>query len=437
MSASLHRFIQRLIKVEPRELPAAALSFLFAFTLMASYYVLRPVRDAMSSDWSDVELSWLWTLNFFVSAGAVMLYGTIVSRVEPKKLVAGVYGFFAASFLLFFLATRWLDDTALIDKSFYVWVSFFALFHISVFWSFMSDIFTRSQSRRLFGLFGAGAGIGAVAGPSLPIVLGQALGVYPLLLIAALMLLPILPMIYFLDKTRSAPASVETSVPRDAGDHSVGADFIAGFADFLSHRFLLGIGLFILLYTMMSSFVYFELKNLLAEYDRATRAQYWGVMDLIVNTLAILTALLATGRLATRCGLAITLSLVPAILVFGWLAVALAPGLLILVALQIVRRAGNYAITRPGREMLFTAVRRETRFRTKPIIDIVVYRGGDVAAGWSYTALAQGVGLGLGAIALVAALIALLWALVAVFLGLSYERSGTTIKAGNATLPET
>ncbi|MDH3468031.1 MAG: MFS transporter, partial [Gammaproteobacteria bacterium] len=386
------------------------MSFLFVFMLMAAYYVLRPVRDAMSSDWTDAELSWLWTLNFFISAGAVLLYGFAVSRINLKQLVPGIYIFFASSFLLFYLATRWFEDTGLIDKAFYVWVSFFALFHISVFWSFMSDIYSSSQSKRLFGLFGAGASIGAVLGPSIPVFLGDILGVYNLLLIAALMLLLLVPIIFFLDKTESVtqPYTVTDTVPIK----SIGGDFYDGFIDFLNHRFLLGIGLFILLYTMMSTFVYFELKNVMVEYDRAARSQYWGMMDLAVNSLAILTALFATSRLATKFGLAVTLALVPVILVFGWIAVAVAPGLALLIGLQITRRAGNYAITRPGREMLFTGVPRKTRFKTKPVIDIVVYRGGDVLAGWTYTGLAQGVGLGLGAIAMVAALIALFWALV-------------------------
>ena len=423
MPAALHSLVNKLLKVKRDEIPAAIMSFLFVFTLMAAYYVLRPVRDAMSSDWSDAELSWLWTLNFFISAGAVLLYGLVVSRVELRKLVPGIYIFFAASFLFFYLATHWFENTILIDKSFYVWVSFFALFHVSVFWSFMSDIYSSGQSRRLFGLFGAGASIGAVLGPSIPVLLGDRLGVYNLLLIAAFMLLLIVPLIFYLDKTRSR-------IPGDTHNNSdpttlatIGGEFFDGFIDLVSHRFLLGIGLFIVLYTMMSSFVYFELKNVMVEYDRATRAQYWGMMDLIVNTLAIFTALFATSRLATKFGLAVTLALVPVILVFGWIAVAVAPGLALLVGLQITRRAGNYAITRPGREMLFTGVERETRFKTKPVIDIVVYRGGDVLAGWTYTALAQGVGLGLGAIAVVAALLACLWALVAVFLGNSYEKN--------------
>ena len=413
--------LYKLIKVESREIPSAAVSFLFAFTLMASYYLLRPVRDAMSSDWSDAELSWLWTLNFFISTAAVLVYGWVVSRVPLKRLVPGIYLFFALSFVLFYAAAGWLPDTGLIDKAFYVWVSFFALFHISVFWSFTSDIYTRAQAKRLFGLFGAGASIGAIAGPALTVSLVDSVGVYNLLLIAAMMLVVLLPMIFFLERSRVATAG--QGQPRSDPLASIGGNLLGGFQDFISHRFLLGIGLFILLYTLMSTFVYFELKNAMVDYDRAARSQYWGIMDLAVNTLAILTALFATGRLATRWGLAVTLALVPVIMVFGWLAVAVAPGLMALIGLQIVRRAGNYAITKPGREMLFTGVERDTRFKTKPVIDIVVYRGGDVAAGWTYTALAQGVGLGLGAIALAAAAIAVGWALVGVFLGNRHERA--------------
>ena len=415
----LQQTVSKLLKIERAEFAPALLSFLFVFTLMASYYVLRPVRDAMASDWSDAELSWLWTLNFFISGGAVLLYGWIASRVSLQKLVPGVYLFFAASFGLFYLATQSFDDTGLIDKSFYVWVSFFALFHVSVFWSFMSDLYSSAQSKRLFGLFGAGASIGAVSGPLIPVFLGTRIGVYNLLLIAALMLLFIIPIIFFLERQRQTPAT--TGNPASKSAQVIGGDFFDGFVDLLCHRFLLGIALFLLLYTMMSSFVYFELKNVMVEYDRATRAQYWGMMDLAVNSLSILTAVFVTSRLATRFGLAITLALVPLLLVCGWLAVAIAPGLLLLIGLQIVRRAGNYAITRPAREMLFTSVTPSTRFKTKPVIDIVVYRGGDVLAGWTYTGLAQGIGLGLGAIAMVAAVLALIWTLVAIFLGVSYE----------------
>ncbi len=435
MPEFLQQIISRLFKIERDEIAAALLSFLFVFMLMAAYYVLRPVRDAMASDWSDVELSWLWTLNFFISAAAVLLYGWVVSRITLKRLVPAVYIFFAVSFCLFYLATQSLDDTRLIDQSFYVWVSFFALFHISVFWSFMSDLYNSAQSKRLFGLFGAGASIGAVTGPLLPVLLGKSIGVYNLLLIAALILLLIVPIIFLLERFRQTRASETKETGKSV--KVIGGEFFDGFIDLFCNRFLLAIAVFLLLYTMMSSFVYFELKNVMVDYDRATRSQYWGLMDLVVNTLSILTAVFVTNRLATRFGLAVTLALVPLLMVCGWLAVAIAPGLLLLVGLQIIRRAGNYAITRPGREMLFTRVAAATRFKTKPVIDIVVYRGGDVLAGWTYTALAQGIGLGLGAIAMVAALMALAWTLIAIFLGVSYENHQNRVPDPGARLSET
>ena len=418
MNQGIARLARALLRVETREIRIVALSFSFILTLMAAYYLLRPVRDAMASDWSDAELSFLWTLNFFLSAGAVLLYGGAVSRLYLRRLVPTIYACFALSFLAFYLATQVLTDTRLLDQAFYVWVSFFALFHVSVFWSFMTGVYSREQSKRLFGLIGTGASIGAVIGPTIPVLFSELLGVYPLLLIAALLLFAVLPLIFIIQRNGPAPQASAADAPA-----SIGGSFIDGFVDLIGHRFLLGVGLFILLYTMMSTFVYFELKNVMAEFDRATRAQYWGLMDLIVNTLAILTALFATGRIASRLGIAVTLALVPALMIVGWLLVALAPGVGALIALQIIRRAGNYAVTRPGREMLFTAVSPATRFKTKPVLDIVVYRGGDVFASWIYTGLAQGIGLGLGAIALIAAALAAAWMLLGIYLGGYHERA--------------
>jgi len=138
--------IRATTKIEPNELKATVLSFLFVFTLMAAYFILRPVRDALSSDWTDAELSWLWTSTFFISLVAVSVYGAVISRVRFKNLVPGVYGFFSLSFFIFFFGSTFVDDPVYIDKSFYVWLSVFSLFHVSVFWSFMSDLFSRNQA---------------------------------------------------------------------------------------------------------------------------------------------------------------------------------------------------------------------------------------------------------------------------------------------------
>lgn len=413
--------INRLLKVEAHETRAAFTSFIFMFTLMVAYYTLRPVRDAMASDWSDAELSWLWTSTFVISLVAVSVYGSAVSGIKFRRLVPAVYGFFALSFLAFYLGTRTAHNPVYIDKAFYVWLSVFSLFHVSVFWSFMADTFSKDQGKRLFGIIASGASIGAVAGPVLPVFFSATLGVYNLMLLAAVLLLLIIPLIAYLEKLKHEDLARGNVLPAQPSRDTIGGNPFSGFVDFISSRHLLGIGLFILLYTAMSTFVYFELKNMLAGFDRATRSQYWGMMDLIVNSLAVITAMFATSRLATRFGLAVTLSIVPVVIILGWLIVAVSPLLPVLMGLQVVRRAGNYAITRPGREMLFTLVSRETRFKTKPVMDIVIYRGGDMLSGWAYTGLAQGFGLGLTGIGLIGAGIAFLWAIVAVFIGDAYD----------------
>lgn len=164
----LSKLLRKAVKMEPNEVRATLVSFGFVFVLMAAYYILRPVRDAMASDWTDAEVSWLWTINFFISALAVSLYGGAVTSVKFRRLVTSVYAFFALSFLAFYLGTQLIADRVLIDKSFYVWLSVFSLFHISVFWSFMADLFSKAQAPRLFGFIGAGASTGAWRDPLYP-----------------------------------------------------------------------------------------------------------------------------------------------------------------------------------------------------------------------------------------------------------------------------
>jgi AAA family ATP:ADP antiporter len=414
--------LNRAVNIEAHEIRATLSSFSFVFVLMAAYYILRPVRDAMASDWTDAEVSWLWTLNFFFSAIAVSLYGGAVSKLRFRSLVTSVYAFFALSFLLFYVSTQISGDRELIDKSFYVWISVFSLFHISVFWSFMADLFNKTQSLRLFGFIGAGASAGGLAGPAIPAFFAGSIGTDNLILIATVLLLLTIPIIGFLQRLKKVDLHNDSLQVGSDNLEYIGGNPLSGFSEFLKSPFLLGIGLFILLYTSIGSFVYFELKNLLADYDRETRSQIWASMDLVVNSLTLVIALFITGRMASRFGLAFTLASVPVLISGGMLVIAAAPTVAMVVGLQIIRRAGNYAITRPGREMLFTAVDRETRFKAKPVIDIVVYRGGDMLNAWAFTGLTQGLGLGLAAVAGVGALIAALWAVVGIYLGRVFAR---------------
>lgn len=418
------KLLRTISNVQEHEIKAVVGSFLFVVLLMAAYYILRPVRDAMASDWTDAELSWLWTLNFFISTGVVALYGTLVARFPLRLLVPATYGIFALTFLFFYALASISDDRTLVDKSFYVWVSVFSLFHISVFWSFMSELFSKEQAGRLFGIIAAGASVGGLIGPSIPSFFSAYLGTDNLLLLASAMLLVPIPLIFYLQALKTSELNsdaVTSKIPLAR----IGGNPFAGFTLFLSNPYLLAIGLFILLYTGISSFVYFELKNLLSELSRAERTAIWAQMDLTVNVLSIAVGLFATGRIVGKFGMPVTIALIPLLICAGLLIIAISPFLGAVVALQVIRRAGNYAVTRPAREMLFTRVDRETRFKAKPVIDIVAYRGGDMLMAWAFTGLTQGLGLGLAAVTMVGAGIAALWAMVGIYLGRWFEQEET------------
>ena len=409
--------------IKQREVKAVIFSFLFVVVLMTAYYILRPVRDAMASDWTDAEVSWLWTLNFFISTGIVALYGMAVSKFRFRLLVPTMYSIFAGSFVMFYLLGSISDDRTLIDKAFYVWVSVFSLFNISVFWSFMSELFSKEQSGRLFGIIAVGASVGGLIGPSITAFFSVSIGIDNLMLIASMMLLIPIPIIFYLQSKATDLNNEKLDLTPTS--HPIGGNPIAGFKMLFSNPYLMSIALFIFLYTGISSFIYFELKNLLSDLSRPERSAIWAQMDLAVNILSISIGLFATGRIVGKFGMPVTIAMVPVMVCIGLLILAISPLLGVVMILQIIRRAGNYGMTRPAREMLFTLVDRETRFKAKPVIDIVAYRGSDMLMAWLFTGLTQGLGLGLAAVAGVGAGIAALWSLVGIYLGRWFERDNS------------
>lgn len=408
--------------MQRNEFRAALTSFLFVFTLMAAYYLVRPVRDAMASDWSDAEVSWLWTLNFFISTALVALYGWVVSRVPFHRIVPSVYLFFSATFVLFYMVQQTILDAVLIDKVFYLWVSVFALFHVSVFWSFMADTFNRQQAGRLFSLIAAGASLGAIAGPLASAILVEQIGIRALMLVAGVMLLIPLPMIFYLNRQK-VTALDNAALAVDTEQLKLGGNPFAGFRDFVTNPYLLGIGVFIILYTAIGSFVYFEQKNLLADFSRPQRVEILGVRDFLINVVTFAMAFFLTGRIVSKLGMPTALTLVPVLIVIGMLVLAFSPVLIVALGLWGVRSAGNYGLARPAREMLFTQVDREARFKAKPVIDIVAYRGGDVVTAWFFTFLTATLEFSLAAVAVVGAGIAALWGVTGLYLGRAYDRS--------------
>ena len=414
------RLAKALSDIESNELKATLVATLFVFVLMASYYILRPVRDAMASDWSDSEVSLLWNINFFVSAGIVAVYGFAVSRIRLRSIVPAMYAFFATTFVIFYVGAGAVADRELLDKAFYLWVSVFALFHVSVFWTLMADTFNKQQAKRVFGFIAAGASAGALVGPAIPTLFAARIGTDNLMLIASVALMLVIPLTFYLYRLKQTELGNE-DLAADTSTAVMGGHWWHGFRALVTNPYLLGIAAFILLYVFIGSFVYFEQKNLLEPFTREERTQILGGIDLMTNLLTFGLAFFATGRIATKLGMPTALALMPVLICAGMLILAFAPVLTVLIALQVFRRGGNYGLTRPAREMLYTHVDKEDRFKTKPVIDIVVYRGGDAVSGTLFAFLTDTVGLGLAAVAVVGSGIAAAWSWVGIRLGRVFD----------------
>jgi len=430
-----YSFLKKFMEIEAHEVKATVASFLFVFILMASYYIMHPARDAIASEWSDTEVSQLWTISFFVSFGVVALYGYVISNVRFQHALPAVYGFFAASFLLFYLYFHFSSDRSFADKVFYIWLSVFSLFHVSVFWSFMSDIFSKAQAKRLFDVIAAGASAGAILGPSIPTLFAANVGEDTLLLFSAILLVIPVFLVVYLNNLKHSELHND-SVHADLSSVKIGGSSFSGFKLFLTNPFLLGIAAFIFLYTAIDAFVYFEQKNLLVGYDRTTRTQILGGIDWITNVLTFSLAFCVTSRMVQKAGMGLTLASLPLLVVVALLVLAAAPMVAVLVVLQVARRSGNYSIVRPAREMLFTEVDRESRFKAKPVIDIVVYRGGNMLSGWLFAGLTTGLGLGVVGMALVGAAIASVWCVCGLFLGKYFEASNKSQDINQKLLDE-
>lgn len=400
----------------PQEVPALLWSFAYFFCLLCSYYILRPLRDEMGIAGGVDRLQWLFTGTFVVMLAAVPLFGWIASRLPRRHLIPAVYGFFIAHILGFYVWFGATGETPWAARTFFIWTSVFNLFVVSVFWSFMADLYSNRQARRLFGFIAAGGSAGAIAGPTLTALLVPLIGPAHLLPLSAGLLAVAITCVHRLC------AWSETQDRHAEPPAPLGGRPFAALPLVLSSRYLLGICMFIWLYTTLATFVYFIQAQIIADHldVPAQRTQLFATMDLAVNTLTILIQTLLTGRIIRALGLPWTLAAIPLLVMLGLLGLALAPVLPALVLLQVLRRAGNYAITRPAREVLFTVVGREARYKAKNLIDTVVYRGGDALSGWLFVAL-KTLGLGLAGIALAALPLALTWLLTGLWLGRRQE----------------
>ncbi len=412
----LKTFLSKSTKIAPHELKAAVTSFVFIFILMASYMIMKPVRDALPSDWGDVSLAQQWTYTFIVSTIAVSIYNVLASKVSPRHLVPAVFIFFALSFLAIFTAYQGGVSVSFLGKIFYVWTSVFSLFHISVFWSFISQQYTKEESKRLFGFINTGASTGAICGPLLVILLAKNMSVEHILIVVSVLLLSILPLIYVLNHESAKKGK------RDLYEVKLSPNPFSGFQEFITHKKLLGIAAFIFVYTGVSAFLYSIQTDLLVNYSRAARKELLGSVELATNALTIVLGIFVANRLAQRFGMPTSLGIVPMVVALLLFLLSLNPATILVLVLQVTRRAGNYAITRPSREILFTAVDAEARFKTKPIIDVAIYRGGDVFWIWVIALLGDGwLNLSLSQLLYAGVLVSLLLGAIGIGLGRKHD----------------
>ena len=427
MSDRLYSLLRRFVEIRREEAPVVGWCWLFIFAVLSSYYIKRPIRDEAGVAGGVNNLQWLFTGTLL---GMVLLnipFAYLVKTLPRRRFIPITYHFFAGNIILFAALLYWADaqQTIWIGRVFFVWVSVYNLFVVSVFWQLNVDLFNPEQGKRLFGLISAGASIGAIVGSS--VTAGLARYVSPIFLLLGAAVLLEIAVLSVGRLSRLSPALHRDPAVATTDEAPIGGSIFAGITRAFGSRYLINVSLFVLLFTVTSTILYFQQAGIVSHGIRGRGAQtaFFATVDLCVNILTLGIQLFVTGRLVVLLGVALTLGLLPALTLIGFGALALMPTITAVAVFQVLRRAGDYAITRPTREVLFTVVPREDRFKAKSFIDTVVYRAGDQIGAWS-VALLRGAGLGIAEMALVALPLAGLWLIDALWLGHHQERMAAT-----------
>ena len=414
----MKKLFTKIVDVKPEEIRALWLGFILFFVVLAGYYVIRPIRDNIGATQFE-NLWWMFTVVLVAMIVANALFSMIVARMSRRKFIPIAYRFFILNLVIFFVLMQFMPPgkQPWVDGCFFVWVSVFNLFATAVFWGFMTDIFTNEQGKRLFGFIAVGGSLGGMLGPLITASLVHRVSTGVLLLICAGMLEVAAQSIRFF------PAEFRRHDSRLAGDAAaaekpIGGNFWDGVTHICKSPYLFGLFLFILLYTLTSTWTYFQQSELtkVGIVDKAARTAFFAKLDLSVNTLTLLLQIFLTGRLMKFLGVTVTLLFMPVLSLFGFAAMGLVPVLAVLAVFQVARRASTFAFMRPAREVLFTVLRREDKYKAKSFIDTFGYRCGDQFGAWSYGGM-QALGLGLSTISYIAIPVVACWCALGVWLG--------------------
>jgi AAA family ATP:ADP antiporter len=428
--STLGRLLRRAVDVREHETAALVASCAYFFFILSAYYVIRPVRDEMGVAGGVENLAWLFTATLVGMLLMHPLFTALVARFPRRRFVPLIYRFFILNLVVFFLLFRAADaDQAVwIGRAFFIWTSVFNLFVVSVFWSFMTDLYRPAQSQRLFGLVAVGGTMGAILGSTITSALVHVLGPVTLLLVSALLL-------EIAARAARALDGQEASLSQGArleDAHAAGGEGAAiiggGAFDGIRHvarsPYLLGIAVLMLLFTIASTFLYFQQAAIVGrvfEGNPQARTRLFAGIDLAVNVLTLATQVFVTGRMLRWFGVAVSLAFLPLMSLIGFGILASAPVLAVIIVFQVLRRAGNFAVQRPAREVLYTVLPRTDKYKAKNFNDTFVYRLGDQLGAWSYTAIAW-LGLGLSGLALTMVPLSAAWLLLALWLGGRYWR---------------
>jgi AAA family ATP:ADP antiporter len=416
-------FVTRLFGIRREDVGPALLSALLFFLILCGYYILRPIREEMGLAGGVRNLPNLYLVNLGVMLALAPVFGAVASRWSRRIFVPAVYLFFMTNMLVFFVLMRVypLENQLALGRVFYVWVSVYNMWAVSLFWAFMADGFGLERSKRLFGVIGVGGSLGAVLGSFITTQLVSIVGVPYLIVVSAVLMTAAAGLII---KLGHGLGWASTAGGREPDGPLQRGHFWSGFTELIRSPYLSAVAGYIMLFTISSTFLYFQQAEIVSQatLERAARTRIFGQMDLWTNVLTFGTQIFLTGRLIRGWGVGRVLMFLPVLTVIGFAALGAAPTLTVLVVFQVLRRASNYALSKPARETLYTIVGRDQKYKVKSFIDTFVYRGGDALASQAYAGLSRV--LGLGGLAFVTVPLAVLWAFFGYYLGRKQKQLG-------------
>jgi AAA family ATP:ADP antiporter len=422
----LQRQLARYARVEPQETPAVVAAFFLFFFVLGSYFAVRPVRETIGTLLGRDRVADLWLYTALFSIAIVPIYGWLIGRVRRSVLLPCIYGAVALILAVLGWYFRVDEGNQAVGAFFYVWISVLNLMLVSVCWSFLLEMFSSEQSKRLFGFIAAGGTLGALIGPLLATLLVDSIGNSGVLFLAAIGFVGAIVcqrmLLGIWSRDPSNPAGAGAA--QRGGDRPTGGNPFAGIFIVLRSPYLLGIALFVVLLSAVNTFLYFEQLRIVSDtfQDTTRRTEVFATIDFVVQSLTIVSQLFLTGWIASRLGVRMLLTFVPVLMVLGFVMLSVVNVFGTIAALLIARRWGEYSFIRPGREMLWSSLDTETKYKAKSFIDVPVYRGADYLGAQAKTAI-EAMGTAPAATALIGAAVAVLWALVGWGLGSRRDRS--------------